>query len=104
MTGTVQQQEEDEKAQKDYEETIDDVALHNGLRPPSPTGTPRTTSATGSNASQGMPRLSQDAHAVPCTLSTEPCRPRTTCMGPGILLPRVSGPTQGIGAGNKPVL
>ena len=90
-TGLREAIDDEVEDQEDYEETMHDT----GLRPPSPTGSPGTTSATGCNASQGMPRLTQGANADPCTLSTEPCRPRTTCMGPGTLLPRVSGPTAG---------
>ena len=44
-----------DEAQEDYKDTTNDT----GLRPPCPAGRPRTTSATGCNASQGMPRFQE---------------------------------------------
>ena len=87
------------KAQKDYEETMNNASVGrsvNGLRPPGSTTVPSSTSASGSSASQGTPWLVQTLK-VPRLSSTEPCRPRMTFAGPGTLLPRVSGPATGSG-------
>ncbi len=60
-----QAERDEEKAQKEYEETMnsastkrsDDLKLMNGLRPPRSPTTPGSTSASGFTTGQGGPRF-----------------------------------------------
>lgn len=91
------------QSQAEYDKMTHDLSharlreRHEGLRPPGTSSTPSSTSATGFNLRQEVPRShgpgGPATREAPCSRFTVPRRVQDLDMGPGSFPPIIPGPT-----------